>query len=100
ARCAAAALVATAPARRGAGRPHDPWTAAAALAPELAEEAAYFAVAGGRRVAVEAGRARVSVREADDLLRAAEGFVDLVAARLGLPVHHDGSTRLAPIRSA
>jgi hypothetical protein len=100
ARLAAAALVAAAPARRGAGRPHDPWAVAAALAPELVEEVAYFAAAGVRRAAVEAGRARVSVREADDLLRAAEGFLDLVAARLGLPVRHDLSARLAPIRSA
>jgi hypothetical protein len=100
ARRAAAALVAAAPARRGAGRPHDPWAVAAVLAPELAEEAAYFAAAAVRRAAVEAGRGRVSVREADDLLRAAEGFVDRVAARLGVPVRHDPSTRLAPIRSA
>jgi hypothetical protein len=97
---AAAALLAArpVPATPGAG-PHDVWVLLARTAPELAEWAERFAAVTGQRVGVETGLVRVGAREADDLLREAETFVDLVAARLGVPVAH-GARRLVPVRSA
>lgn len=113
ARCAAAALVASAAARGGwgAGRsgsggaldgsgPRDLWVLAVAAAPDLAEWAGYLGAVTVRCAAVGSGATRVSVREADDLVRGAEGFVDLVMLRLGLPVRHDVPHRLVPARSA
>ncbi|MGL5860197.1 MAG: SAV_6107 family HEPN domain-containing protein [Phycicoccus sp.] len=101
---AAAALLAGAPAgsvpRLTAGSgPHDVWGLAAAAAPELTAWAERFALGTGRRVAVETGLVRISPREADDLLRDAETFVDLVAACLGVPWTRPGH-RLVPARSA
>ncbi len=82
---AAAALLAARPAGmpRG-GVIRTVWAYLAELAPELAEWADYFAMAGVRRSAVEAGAIPLR-READDLLRAAETFLTLVAGALGLP---------------
>lgn len=66
-------------ARLGRG-PKDPWDALAAVAPECGEWAGYFAAIQPRRRAVAAGvRAIVSTREADDLVRDAQGFHDHVA---------------------
>ena len=49
---------------------------------------ACFAAGADRRAAVEAGRVETfPVREADDQLRAAETFVQLVEAGLGLERH-------------
>ncbi|MGH8774229.1 MAG: SAV_6107 family HEPN domain-containing protein [Jiangellaceae bacterium] len=74
-------------ARRGRGQgPRNVWTVLAAVAPELAEWAAFFAAGAGKRAAAEAGLARaVTAREADDLLRDADAFLGLVCAVLGLP---------------
>ncbi|MGL5864610.1 MAG: SAV_6107 family HEPN domain-containing protein [Dermatophilaceae bacterium] len=100
----AAALVAGTPSRPalpltvGSG-PHDVWFLAATVAPDLAEWSQRFAVVTGRRVAIESGDLRVGPREADDLLRDAEVFVDLAAARLGVPSARL-ERRLAPARSA
>ncbi|MGL5818427.1 MAG: SAV_6107 family HEPN domain-containing protein [Phycicoccus sp.] len=101
---AAAALLAGAPGgsvpRLPAGPgPHDVWVLAATAVPELGEWAERFALVTGRRVAVETGLVRVSAREADDLLRDAETFVDLVATWLGVPRTRPGH-RLVPARSA
>ena len=104
---AGAALVAARSATRpGAGLasggdgPHDVWALTARVAPELAEWAAFFAAGAPRRAAVEAGRGeQVGSREADDLLRDAETFVDLSAGRLGVPSAHR-PRRLVPVRSA
>lgn len=67
------------------GRPHsrrgqrNAWVLLGAVAPELAEWAAYFAAGSAKRSAAEAGRSRVvTVREADDLLRDATQFVEIV----------------------
>lgn len=101
---AAAGLLAATPGGRmttrhpGAG-PHDVWALTAGAAPELAEWAQRFAAVTGQRVGVETGLVRVAAREADDLLRDAETFVDLVAGRLGLP-SAPPARRLAPVRSA
>lgn len=98
---AAAALVAARPVTGGpAGSgPHDVWALTARCAPELLEWSERFAVVTGQRVGVETGLVRVGAREADDLLRDAETFVDLVAGRLGVPVAPT-ARRLVPVRSA
>jgi hypothetical protein len=86
---AAAAVLATRgrPSSRGAG-PRSVWEVLPRIAPELTEWAAFFAAGADRRAAVEAGRVETfPVREADDQLRAAETFVQLVEAGLGLERH-------------
>lgn len=89
-RAAAAVLAADArpdvdrPMRRG--RPTSVWTLLVRIAPELSEWASFFAAGADKRIAAQAGmRGAVSVREADDLMRDAGLFSDLVATRLGLP---------------
>jgi HEPN domain-containing protein len=63
--------------RRGGSR--NVWTLLAHVAPELAEWAAFFASCSATRAAAEAGIERlVSSRDADDLLRQAEQFLELV----------------------
>ncbi|MBQ1052512.1 chromosome segregation protein SMC [Micromonospora sp. C51] len=84
----AAAAVLAARARPAPTRRHritSVWVLLASVAPELDEWAGYFALGAGKRAAAEAGIPRVvSAREADDLLRAAEEFVTVVEAALGL----------------
>jgi hypothetical protein len=58
--------------------PHSLWQLVPSLAPELAEWAGFFEM-------VTARSGPVSAREADDLLRQAEIFLDLVCRHLGLP---------------
>lgn len=89
-RAAAAVLAAEArpeverPSRRA--RPTSVWTLLVRVAPELAEWAEFFAAGADKRIAAQAGlRGAVSMREADDLVRDAGTFLDLVTARLGLP---------------
>lgn len=72
--------------------PQDLWAALAAVAPELAEWADYFAVATGSGQA----RAVVSRREADDLVRGVETFLTLCLGLLGLPRPDRTAHRLAP----
>ena len=94
---AAAALVS---ARAGGERQSGPqslWDLLPAVAPELTEWAEFFAVTTARTLPTGPTRptgppdrataltAPVSAREADDLLRQAETFVDLVCRSLGLP---------------
>jgi hypothetical protein len=72
------------PGRRN--RPTSVWTLLVGVAPELAEWAEFFAAGADKRVAAQSGmRGAVTAREADDLVRDAGAFLDLVAARLGLP---------------
>ena len=88
---AAAALVS---ARAGGERQSGPqslWDLLPTVAPELTEWAEFFAVTTARTLrpgspdrTTMAG-APVSAREADDLLRQAETFVELVCRSLGLP---------------
>lgn len=62
------------------------WVLLAEVAPEFAEWAAFFAAGASKRAAAEAGLTRaVSERDADDLLRDATTFVELVEQTLGLP---------------
>jgi hypothetical protein len=63
--------------------PADVWQVLAHVAPELGEWAAFFAAGRQKRLLVQAGATTlVSEREADDLLRDAQDFHDLVARRL------------------
>lgn len=68
------------------GGPRSVWEVLPRVAPELSEWAAFFAATASRRAAVEAGRGEViSTRNADDLLREAASFHDVVESLLGLP---------------
>ncbi|HEY7719064.1 MAG TPA: SAV_6107 family HEPN domain-containing protein [Pedococcus sp.] len=99
---AAAALVS---ARAGGERQSGPqslWDLLPAVAPELTEWAEFFAVTTARTLRPGSpGRttmagAPVSAREADDLLRQAETFVDLVCRSLGLPASPPHGDVLVP----
>jgi hypothetical protein len=93
-RAAAAVLAARArPATGRRNRVTSVWTLLMMVAPELGEWATFFAAGATKRAAAEAGIPRVvTAREADDLLRAAEQFVALVEATLGVarPPRLDG----------
>lgn len=81
---AAAALLAayTKPNR---GRPTSVWTLVSKVAPEFTQWAQYFAAGAGKRAAAEVGLGgAVTPREADDLVRDAHEFIDLVAEKLGV----------------
>jgi hypothetical protein len=86
-RAAAAVLAAWAkPDPRRRSRVTSVWALLAAVAPELGEWADFFAAGAAKRAAAEAGlRMAVTTREADDLLRTAGEFVELVAGALNLP---------------
>ncbi|MEP6598877.1 MAG: SAV_6107 family HEPN domain-containing protein [Actinomycetota bacterium] len=59
------------------------WSLVASAAPDLATWAAYFAAGAADRAAVEAGAtSAVSHGDADDQLRAADAFLDIVEATL------------------
>lgn len=82
---AAAALVAARTVTTGRSRPRSVWEMLPRIAPELGEWAAFFAASGRRRLALERGSGGVSPREADDLVRQSESFLELVRAALHLP---------------
>jgi hypothetical protein len=86
---AAAALVSARARGTRPGGPQSLWELVPAAAPELTEWAEFFAVATARPERPERlerpARLAVSAREADDLLRQAETFLDLVCRSLGLP---------------
>jgi hypothetical protein len=84
-RTAAAVLAARAQPSTGkrASRPTSAWVLLSALAPELAEWAAFFAAGAAKRQAAEAGAiSSVGQREADDLMRDAETFLAVVTSML------------------
>lgn len=85
-RAAAAVLAACArPDPRRRSRITSVWVLLTAVAPELAEWAEFFAAGAAKRAAAEAGIPRVvTTREADDLVRTAGEFVELVAGSLDL----------------
>lgn len=81
---AAAALLA-AHAQPNSRRPTSVWVLIAKRTPEFAEWASFFAAGAGKRVAAEAGIAgAVTPREADDLVREAHQFIDLVSDAIGV----------------
>jgi L-fucose isomerase-like protein len=70
-------------------RPTSAWVLLTAVAPEMAEWAAFFAAGARKRAAAEAGLPHaVTAREADDLVRDAEQFLLLVETTLGLSAQH------------
>lgn len=82
-RAAAAMLALRGRPHRGRARPASAWVLLASLAPELREWAMYFAAGSATRAAVQAGvTGLVTQRAADDLVRQAAQFADLVAERL------------------
>lgn len=93
---AAAALVSARAVPTGQARPRSLWDLLPSVAPELTEWAGFFAAVTSRHPSlagsVPAVPGQISAREADDLLRQAETFVELVCRALGLPmtpVHGD-----------
>lgn len=82
---AAAALVAARSTPSRQPGPRSLWELVPAVAPELAEWAGFFELTTTRRARIARGLGRVSPRDADDLLRQAETFLDLVCRSLGLP---------------
>jgi hypothetical protein len=83
-RAASAVLAARArPASARRGRSPSVWSLLTAVAPDLGEWAAFFAAGAGKRAAAESGIAHaVSARDADDLLRDVQTFLELVEGRL------------------
>lgn len=94
---AGAALLAarTVPSRRA--RPRSVWEVLPTVAPELTEWAVYFADSGRRRLALERGAGSVSARDADDLVRSGERFLELVRASLHLPCEMPLPAELTPV---
>ena len=84
-RFAAAVLACRArPGRRA--RPTSAWVLLADVAPELGEWAAFFAAGARKRAAAEAGLpSAVTAREADDLVREVQAFLEMVHSSLDLP---------------
>ncbi len=82
---AAAARVAPRSVPTPRSHPRSVWQVLPGLAPELGEWAAFFAACSARRSVVDRG-GWVPVREADDLLRQAEMFLEIVQDALGVPL--------------
>ena len=96
---AAAALLAARSSPSGRSRPRSVWEVLPTIAPELTEWAAFFTASARRRTAVERG-ALVSTREADDLLRQAEVFLEIVLDTLGVPRSEPLPDYIAPVSFA
>ncbi|GAA5162016.1 SAV_6107 family HEPN domain-containing protein [Ornithinimicrobium tianjinense] len=94
---AGAALLAarSTPSRRT--RPRSVWEVLPTVAPELTEWAVFFAESGRRRLSLERGAISVTARDADDLVRAGERFLELVRAALHLPCGTPLPTQLTPV---
>jgi sugar phosphate isomerase/epimerase len=80
-RAAAAVLACHARPTRRRG-PRSAWELLSMVAPDLSEWAAFFAAGAAKRSAAEAGLGHITPREAADLIREAECFLDLVCTRL------------------
>jgi hypothetical protein len=79
-RAAAALLAMRGRPHRARARPMSVWTLLASVAPEMREWAAFFASCSATRASVQAGITRaVTTRSADDLVRQAGQFLELVA---------------------
>lgn len=87
-RAAAAVLAARSQPAGRRSRVRSVWVLLPLVAPELTEWAEFFAAGAGKRVAAAAGMACVTSREAEDLVREAEAFVDRVADALDIPRQH------------
>lgn len=89
---AGAALLAVKAKPTRSSRIRSVWQMLPAIAPELGEWCAYFDAIGKRRVFVEIGTDEVSQRQADDLVRDAEAFLEQIARVLHvtLPIRMAG----------
>lgn len=94
-RAAAAVLAVDARRSRRSG-PRNVWAVLPGAAPELAEWAAFFESTAKRRSQVERGVLLMTTREADDLVRQVEAFLELVLAHLGLPMVESFTACVAP----
>ena len=94
---AGAALLAarSTPSRRTS--PRSVWEVLPTVAPELTEWAVFFAQSGRRRLALERGADCVTARDADDLVRSSEHFLELVRAVLHLPCAQPLPAELTPV---
>lgn len=81
---AAAAVLATRAQPVKRGRIRSVWSLLPVVAPQLEEWSAFFAANATKRAAADAGLPVVSQREADDLLRDAEEFLQQVAVMIGV----------------
>lgn len=85
-RAAAALLALRGRPHRANARPMSVWTLLASVAPEMREWAAFFASCSATRASVQAGITRaVTERSANDLVRQAGQFVDLVRRAINGP---------------
>jgi len=97
----AAAAVLAADARRSArSGPRNVWAVLPGVAPELAEWAGFFEGTARRRNQLDQGALSVATREADDLVRQVEAFLELVLAHLGLPMVEPFTACVAPTSAA
>ena len=95
---AAAALVASRTTPSPRSRPRSVWQVLPVVAPELGEWAAFFAACSRQRSVMDRG-GHISVRQADDLLRQAEMFLEIVQDQLGVPQTVALPQSITPVRS-
>ena len=93
---AAAALLAVRSTATGRSRPRSVWDVLPVVAPELSEWAAFFAGSARRRVVMQRGGAPTP-READDLLRQAEVFLEIIQDLIGVPRAEPLPDYIAPV---
>ena len=94
---AAAAVLAARTTPGGSSRPRSVWEVLPGVAPELREWAVFFTASARARAAVERGDRVPSPREADDLVRQAETFLELVQQLLGVAHRLALPAYLAPV---
>lgn len=95
---AAAGLLAWKAPRSLSSKPRSAWVTLAQHAPELGEWAAFFTESGRRSRAVSAGILVPAAREADDLVRQAETFLQIVLEYAGLPPLAPVGSRMTPVQ--
>lgn len=81
---AAAAVLAARGRRKARSRVRSVWLVLPEVAVEFTEWAGFFAAGANKRTLAEAGVPCVTAREADDLVREAESFVERVVTCLGV----------------
>lgn len=95
-RATAALLAARAHPTPRATRQKNAWVLLAQVCPEMTEWARFFAAGAPKRAAAEAGLSKaVTEREADDLVRDADRFLEVVERSLGLMPHAPLEPQLA-----
>lgn len=95
---AAAGLLAWKAPRSLGSKPRSAWVTLAQHAPELGEWAAFFTESGRRSRAVSAGILVPAAREADDLVRQAETFLQIVLEHAGLAPLAPVGSRMTPVQ--